>query len=69
MSATDDLLLADPTLEGRIDALARALYDARARNPQPMSDASWARKKTLFPGSVRIAREDAAQMILDGEDE
>lgn len=50
-----------------IENLAREIYHARSNSPRPMTDERWERIKRMFPGSVRVCREDAEQMLLEDE--
>lgn len=52
-------------VEAYIDGLAATMYNVRARSRQEMTDERWARVKTLFPGSVRVCREDVLRLHAD----
>lgn len=50
-----------------IDALAREVYQARSQSPREMTDERWENIKRKFPGSVRVCREAAEQILLEEE--
>lgn len=49
-------------VEAYVDGLTATMYNVRARSRQEMTDERWARVKALFPGSVRICREDVLRL-------
>ena len=50
-----------------VDALVRAMYEARARTMTPYTDERWESIKRRFPGSISILRQEVMQQIEDGE--
>jgi len=51
------------TTEEMIDGYTREIYHMRTQSPREMTDERWARIKEMFPGSVRVCREDAIRQI------
>lgn len=51
--------------EELLDLLAREMYDHRLGNKTPMTDEEWAERKRIYPGAVRMMREDALVFNYD----
>lgn len=50
-----------------VDEVMRALWDARTGRITSTTDEEWARYKLKFRASMSILRQDAIEMIEDGE--